>query len=58
MKPKYLHNSLGLRIGPPRGERSRGGGLKGPWDLLKWNISVLECLIMRPKLFKSLERML
>jgi len=58
MKPKYLHDSLGLRNGSPRGERSRGGGLKGPWDLLKWNISVLECSIMRPKLSKSLERML
>ena len=58
MKPKYLHESLGRSIGPPRGERSRGGGLKGLWDLLKWNISVLECSMMRPKLSKSLERIL
>jgi len=26
---------LGSKDWTPRGERSRGGGLKGPWDLLK-----------------------
>jgi len=25
MNPKYLHESLGRSVGPPRGERSRGG---------------------------------
>jgi len=58
MKPKYLHKYLGQSIEPPRGERLRGGGLKGPWDLLKWKISVLECSTIRPKLSKRFERIL
>jgi len=58
MNPRYLQESLGRSIGPPIGVRSRGGGLKGPWDLSKWKISVFECSIMRPKLFNRLERML
>ena len=58
MKPKYFRKSLGHKIEPPRSDRSRGGGLKVPWFLLKWKTSVLECSIMSPKLSKSLERML
>jgi len=58
MKPRYFHESLGQSIGPLIGERSREGGLKRPWDLLKWKISVLECLTIRPKLLRSLERIL
>ncbi|KAL9708626.1 hypothetical protein Ac2012v2_8342 [Leucoagaricus gongylophorus] len=30
MNPKYLHESLGRSMGPPRGERSKGGGLNTP----------------------------
>jgi len=40
------------------GERSREGGLKRPWDLLKWKILVLECSTVRPKLLRSMERIL
>ena len=58
MKPKYFHKFLGHKIGLPRSDKSRGGGLKAPWFLLKWKTSVLEYLIMSPKLSKRLERML
>jgi len=58
MNPKYLHESLGRSIEPPRGERLRGGGLKGPWDLVKWKISVLECSTIRLKLSRRFERIL
>jgi len=58
MKPKYFQVSLGRKIGPPIGERSKGGGLKEPWDLLKWKTSVFECSMTRPKLSSNLERTL
>jgi len=58
MNSKYLHESLGQSIEPPRGERSRGEGLKGPWDLVKWKISVLECSTIRLKLSRRFERIL
>ena len=39
MKPRYPHMSLGQRIGPPRGLRVRGGGLRRLCDLEKFQIS-------------------
>ena len=33
--PIYFQESLGQSMGPPRGVRSRGGGLNAPCDLLK-----------------------
>ena len=48
MKPRYLHVSLGGRMGPPREDRSRGGGLNASWDLEKWKMSVFPCSTMRP----------
>jgi len=35
MKPKYFHMLLGFKMDPPMGERSRGGGLKESYNLLK-----------------------
>jgi len=35
MKPKYYQDILGDKIGPPKGERLRGGGLKIPCILEK-----------------------
>jgi len=35
MKPKYLYKSFGYRIGLPKGERFRGGGLKTSCGLEK-----------------------
>jgi len=58
IKPKYFQESLGRKIGPLKSDKSRRGGLKVPWFLLKWKTSVLECSIMSPKLSKRLERML
>ena len=55
MKPRYFQVSLGCKVGPPIGNRSRGRRLKIPYDLLKWKISVFTCLMMRPKLSRSLE---
>jgi len=55
MKPKYFQVFLGYKVGPPIGERSNGGGLKTPCDLLKWKISVFACSMMRPKLLRSFE---
>jgi len=57
MKPKvqYFQVSLGHKIGLPIGERSNGGGLKTPCDLLKWKISVFTYSMTRPKLLRSFE---
>jgi len=30
MNPRYYHESLGRRMGPPKAERLREGGLKAP----------------------------
>ena len=54
MNPRYFHELLGHKMDPPSGERSRGGGLKVPWDLLKWKISVLECSTTRPNFSSKL----
>jgi len=35
IKVKSIINDLDSSIGPPSGERSRGGGLNKPWDQLK-----------------------
>jgi len=35
MKPRYFQEFLGVRIGPPKGDRPRGGGLNRPCDLEK-----------------------
>jgi len=35
MKPRYLHIFLEQGMGPPRGLRLRGGGLRRPCDLEK-----------------------
>ena len=58
MKPKYFQVFLEYRTGPPRMERSRGGGSKPPCDLEKWNTFIFECFIIRPKFFSKLEIML
>jgi len=58
MKLKYFQVSLGCKIGPPIGERSNRGGLKTPYNLLKWKFSVFACSIMRPKLSRSFESIL
>jgi len=58
MKPRYFQVSLGLRILPSSEERSSGEGLKVPWNLLKWKISVLECSTTRPNFSRRLVRML
>ena len=58
MNPKYFQVSLGCKNRPPIGDKSRGGGLKGLWDLLKWKTSVFECSMTRPKLSSNLERTL
>ena len=54
MNSKYFYESLGWRVGPPMVERSSGGGLKNPCDLLKWNISVFECSMIKPNSSRSL----
>jgi len=58
MNPRYFYELLGQRIGPPIDERSREGGLNVLWDLLKWNVSVFECLILSPNLTRSLDNTL
>jgi len=55
MKPRYLQVSFGMSEGLPIADRSRGGGLKMPWDLEKWKTSVFECSTRRPNLERSLE---
>jgi len=35
MKPRYFHKFFSCKIGPPSGERLRGGGLKRLVDLKK-----------------------
>ena len=34
-------------MGPPRADKSRGGGLNAPWDLEKWKMSVFPCSTTR-----------
>jgi len=55
MNPRYFQEFLGVRIGPPKGDRSRGGGLNGPYNLKKWNTLVFECSTMRPNLSRRLD---
>jgi len=43
MKPRYCQDVLGDKIGPPKGKKLRGGGLKIPCILKKWKTSVFEC---------------
>jgi len=54
MKPRYFHEFLRARVSPPKDDRSRERGLKGPCDLEKWNTSVFECSTMSPNLSKRL----
>jgi len=35
IKPRYFYEFLGVRVGPPKGDRLRERGLKGPCDLEK-----------------------
>ena len=49
---------FGLRIAPPKGLRSKGGGLKFFVNLEKWKISDLLCLMTRPNCLKRKEIML
>jgi len=58
MNPKYFQIFLGCKVRPPKEERSRGGGLNILRDLEKWNISVLECSMMRPNFERRLEAIL
>jgi len=58
MNPRYFHELLGQRIGPSIDERSRGGELNVPWDLLKWNVSVFKYSMLSPNLMRSLDNTL
>jgi len=58
INPKYFQVFLGCRIGSPRVERSRGGGLKTPFDLEKWNIFIFVYSTMSPNLFRRIEAIL
>ena len=48
------HEFLEVRVGPPKGDRLREGGLKGPYNLEKWNTSVFEYSTTSPNLSKRL----
>ena len=39
-------------MGPPMAVRLRGGGLKAPCNLDKWNTSVFLCSTTRPNLMR------
>jgi len=58
LKPRYLQVFFGMSEEPPIDDRSRGRGLKIPWDLEKWKTSVFEYFTRRPNLEKSLEAIL
>ena len=47
MNSRYFQKSLGHRIGLPMEDRSSGGGLNEPCDLVKWKTSVFEYLAIR-----------
>ena len=55
MKSKYFQIFLRYKIDLPMGERSKGEGLKAPYDLEKWKTSVFEYLVRRPNLGRRLE---
>ena len=55
MNPRYLHEFFGHRIGLSRGDKSREGGLKRPFDLEKWKTLVFSYSNLKPNLSKREE---